>query len=134
MCIRDRKKVNDLGLIAPMIGRVLDWIDPNDLIVRRRPHKSLQLPNQIVMVRITCAECVETRSKTGSLTVGASLLTAIPFRRPRFSQKYLRGRQPLRISIKPQCGIVWLGQHVGLGSFSTDQVGFACRFMSASLR
>src|SRR5208283_539698 len=61
---RMQKKVNDLGLIAPMIGRVLDWIDPDDLIVRRRPHESFQLPNQIVMVRITSAESVETRSKT----------------------------------------------------------------------
>ena len=58
-----QKKVNDLGLIAPMIGRVPDWIDPNDLMVRRRPHKSLQLPNQIVMVFVTRAESVEARLK-----------------------------------------------------------------------
>jgi hypothetical protein len=60
---RMQKKVNDVGLFAPMIGRVLDWIDPNDLMVRRCPHKSLQLPNQIVMVCVTRAESVEIRLK-----------------------------------------------------------------------
>jgi hypothetical protein len=47
-----------------VISRVLYRIDPHDLIVWRRPYELLQLPNEIVMVRITRDESVETLSKT----------------------------------------------------------------------
>src|SRR5262249_10152154 len=60
---RMQKQINDLSLIVPAISRVLDRIDLHDLIVRHRPHESLQLPNQIIVVRITRAESVETLPK-----------------------------------------------------------------------
>jgi hypothetical protein len=60
-----------------MIGRILDRIDAHDLIVRRIAHKSLQLSNQIVMVRIALAEAVESLLKT-RFTDGGSEVTHSP--------------------------------------------------------
>src|ERR1700683_4921466 len=61
---RMKKQINDLGFIASMIGRILDRIDAHDLIVGRLAHRCPKLLNQIVMVRITRAESVESLLKT----------------------------------------------------------------------
>jgi hypothetical protein len=77
-----QKQVNDLGLIAPMIGRILDRIDAHDLIVRRLLHKSLQLSNQIVMVCITRAETVESLLKTRFIDGGSEVTHRHTLQRP----------------------------------------------------
>jgi hypothetical protein len=81
---RMQKQVNDLGLIAPMNGCILDRIDAHDLIVRRSPHKPLQLSNQIFMVRITRTESVESLLKA-LFTDGGFEVTHHALRRPRSS-------------------------------------------------
>ena len=82
---RMQKEVNDVGLIAAMIGRILDRIDAHDLIVRRLAHKSLQLSNQIVMVRITRAESVESLLKTRFTDRRSEITHGHTLRRPRSS-------------------------------------------------
>src|SRR6516164_5753159 len=82
-----QEQVNNLILIAPVIGRVLDRIDPHNLIVGRRPYEFLQLANQIVMVRITRAESVETLSKTRFTDRGSDAIHSNSAHRSRVSQK-----------------------------------------------
>ncbi len=86
---RMQKKVNNPGLIVPMVGCVPDWIDPNDLMVRRRPDKSRQLPNQMLMVCITRAESVEARLKSWFVYCGCLGAHSHALRMPPIQQKYL---------------------------------------------
>jgi hypothetical protein len=65
-----------------MIRCILDRIDAHDLIVGRRPHESLQFPNQIVMVRLTRAESVKSLMKRRVIEDGSEITHGHALRPP----------------------------------------------------